>query len=280
MVKIIADTTSCLTLAAAEELGVAYLPQIIAIGEQSWHDDKEITPIEFLAKQKASSILPKTAAPPPALYNPIFAQIQAEGGSGLVIAPTAKLSGTVRSAEVALQDFPGLDVQVLDTQIVASGLATLVLKAVEMSKQGLSRAEIAQAVTQLAQSNHTFFVVDTLEYLYKGGRIGAASALFGSLLQMKPILTLQDGLITAFEKQHTQRKALSRLIDLVLSGEFGKASNVSLMHGDSLEKAKDLRAKIAAGLGTVPVEIPLYDLTAAILTHTGPGVLAVSFFDE
>lgn len=279
MVRIVGDTTSCLPLQQATSLGIDYFPQIIVIGDDSWRDDTEITPAEFLWQQKTSPVLPKTAAPPPALYTPLFKELADTGDQGLVITPSGKMSGTHRSAETALADTPGADVVLLDSQIIAGGLASLLLEANRLVKTGHSRESIISAITNLASRNRTFFVVDTLEYLFKGGRIGAASALFGSLLQIKPILTIQDGQVAPFDKQRTQKNALARLENLVLSEcPRGTQSMLSIMHGGNRKIADTLVDHLATPLGLRSAEIPVYDLTAAILTHAGPGVVVVSYF--
>jgi len=131
MVKIIADTTSCLSIQDAARLGVYYIPQIIVIGEKTYRDDTEMDAREFLRQQKSSPILPKTAAPPPALYTPIYKELTDAGHTVIVLAPSAQVSGTVRGAQVAAQDFPGKDIRVVDTQLVAGGLGAVVIKAKE-----------------------------------------------------------------------------------------------------------------------------------------------------
>lgn len=279
MVKIIGDTTSCLSLAKATELGIGYLPQIIVIGDDSWRDDTELNPPGFLKKQKSSPVVPKTSAPPPSLYDELFADLEYTGEKGLVITPSQKVSGTFRSAELAAKEHPLADVTILDSGIIAGGLGTLLLKAQQMAAEGLDRETIAQNISALSQRNRTFFVVNTLEYLYKGGRIGAAAALVGSLLQMKPILTINDGVVASYEKQHTFRRAQARLVELVLNEcRPGVDASISIMHGDNFWAAEKIQSELLEKLSLTENQIPIYDLTAAILTHTGPGVVVVSYF--
>ena len=136
MTKIIGDTTSGLPLDLAAQLGIPMIPQLVIFGEQTFRDDTELTSADFLKKLKASSILPKTAAPPPALYTPIFAEAAKTGETVIVVAPTAKMSGTVRSAETAKADFPQADIRVIDTMTVAGCLGSLVLAAQDMAQKG------------------------------------------------------------------------------------------------------------------------------------------------
>lgn len=279
MVKIVADTISCLTLEEAAERGIYYIPQIIVIGEQSYRDDTEMNSKEFLRRQKTSPVLPKTAAPPPALYQSIYKELTDQGHTVLVIAPSSQISGTVRGASVAAQDFPGKDIRVIDTRLVGGGLGAAVIKAKEWADMGLDADEIVRRVMELSARHRIYFAVDTLEFLYKGGRIGAASALVGSLLQMKPILTFRDGTVQPFERQHTRRKALARIQEIVQQEcPQGPDSLINFMHGDAEEEARLIIKNLAPLLNIPEQSVPVYDLTPAILTHSGPGVIAVSFF--
>ena len=279
MIKIIADTTSCLSVSDAARLGISYIPQIIVIGEKTYRDDTEMNAREFLRQQKSSAVLPKTAAPPPALYTPLYKEFTEAGHTVIILAPSAQVSGTVRGAQVAAQDFPGKDIRVVDTQLVAGGLGAVVIQAKKWADQGLSADEVIERVLEISSRHRVYFAVDTLEYLYKGGRIGAASALFGSLLQMKPILTFRDGHVEPYERKHTHRKAVARLLEIVLEQcPPGPNSFLNLMHGDAEDEAVAIAAELAPKLHIQTTSIPIYDLTPAILTHSGPGVLCASFF--
>ena len=134
-----------------------------------------------------------------------------KGEAGIVICPSAELSGTVRSATTALKDFPELDVRIIDSRMIGSNQAMLLKMAKEASDEGKSVDEIETMVREKMKHAKLYAVVDTLEYLYKGGRIGGASKIFGDLLQIKPILFLKDGRVEAFEKQRTKKKALARI---------------------------------------------------------------------
>lgn len=279
MVKIIADTTSCLPPVEAEKLGIYYLPQIIVFGEETFRDDSEMDPRTFLKRQKISPVLPKTAAPPPALYTPIYQELAEKGETMIVLTPAQTVSGTFRSATVAAQDFPNADIRVIDTRLIAGGLGAVVKQAVEWANAGLAPDEIISRVHAMCARHRIYFMVDTLEYLYKGGRIGAAKALFGSLLQVKPILTFRDGNIEPFESQRTHKRAMARLKEVVLADcPRDSSSFLSIMHGDAEAEAMQYASEFSAQLGIPLSDIAIYDLTPAILVHSGPGVIAVSFF--
>jgi DegV family protein with EDD domain len=279
MIKIITDTTSSLTLQQAAEAGIPYLPQIIIFGEESYRDDTELTTESFLEKLKTYPMLPKTAAPQPALYTPIFRQLLDEGHTIIVLTPSAEVSGTFRNAEVASLEFPGEPIHVIDTRSVASGLGHMALIANRWAQEGKSAEEIIAGVRDLTRRDRLYALVDTLEYLYKGGRIGGAKMLFGSLLQVKPILTFKDGRIEPADSQRTKRKALARLKELVLADcPRSPEARLTICQGGALEDAQTLASELQELLG-VP-EIPIANLPAAILTHAGPGALAVTYFTE
>ena len=136
MTIIVADTTCSLPQDVLAGRGIPLIPQVVMFGEESYHDDKELDTVAFLQKLKAAAELPKTAAPEPPLYFPIFKEAQEKGESVIVIAPSAKVSGTVRSAEVAAQEFPDLDVRVIDSQTISCNLGSMVLAADDMAKAG------------------------------------------------------------------------------------------------------------------------------------------------
>jgi DegV family protein with EDD domain len=277
MVKIVADTTCSIPVAEAGRLGIEFLPQMIIFGDESYRDDHEIDTQTFLRKLRSSTVLPKTAAPPPALYNPIFQKAIDQGETVIVLCPTSELSGTYRSATVAAQDFTGADIRVVDTRVVAGGLGSLVLNAKQWADAGVDPDTIISRVQEMTQRNRTYFMVATLEYLYKGGRIGGAQALFGSILQVKPILMLKNGRIEPEETQRTKKRAITRLEELIrMDCENNPGHELCLMHGDALEDVQALAETMKQQLGIK--EIPIYEVPPAIVVHAGPGVMAVSFF--
>ena len=279
MVRIVADTTSCLPVDLARQKGIYYVPQEIVIGEETYRDDTQMNPIEFLKRQRSSAVLPKTSAPGPAYYAPVYKEISESGDTAIVLVPSGAISGTLRGATVGAQDFPDADIRIVDTEIVAGGLGALVLEADRWAKEGLDAETIIEKAKVMAKRHRVYFVVDTLEYLYKGGKIGAASHLIGSLLQMKPILTMKEGIVASFESQRTHKRALARLKEIITAQcPPGPQSFLNIMHGDALDLANSFAAEIGAQLNIPVDQIPIYDLTPAILVHSGPGVIAVSFF--
>jgi DegV family protein with EDD domain len=277
MVKIVADTTSGLPRETLKLLGIPVIPQIVVFGEESYRDDTELDTAAFLAKLKASKELPKTAAPAPALYNPIFTEAKKRGESVIVIAPSAKVSGTVRAAEVAAQDFPGADVRVVDSLTIAGNLASLVLMADAWAKSGLDANTIMSRLNDWIPRGKIYFLVNTLEYLQKGGRIGGAKALLGELLQVKPILCLREGQVEPFEQQRTKKRAVARLVEIVEEQcPKGTEAHLCVMQADAMEEAEALAADLRSRMNLA--SIPIYELPPAIVVHGGPGVLGIGFF--
>jgi DegV family protein with EDD domain len=283
MIQIIADTLSCISPAEASALGISYLPQIVVFGEETYRDDTEMDPPAFLKRLRSSAVLPKTAAPPPALYLPIYREFAARGDTMIVVAPSQQVSGTYRSALTAAQDFrqenPEADIRVIDTQLIGGGLGAVVKQALRWAQAGKPADFLVENILDLSSREKIYFLVDTLEYLYRGGRIGAAKALFGSLLQVKPILTIHQGHTEARESQRTHKRALARLKEIVLADcPRDPEAHLSIMQGDAEELAHSVAADLSSALGIPVQDIPIYNLTPAILTHAGPGALAISYF--
>ncbi len=279
MITIIADTTCSIPQPELIKLGIPYLPQIIIFGDEQFRDDTEITTAQFLSKLRASSSLPKTAAPAPALYNPIYKKELDAGNTVIVLTPSAEISGTYRSAIVAAEEFPGADIRIIDTRTVAGGLGSLVLLAHQWAKEGMDADTLEKKIRELASRQKVYFVVDTLDYLYKGGRIGGASALVGSILQVKPILTLKNGRAEAAETQRTKKRALARIVEIVEQEcPHDPSGLLSISQGDALDDAAALALEFTRVTGIQ--DIPIYEVPPAIVVHAGPKVMEISFFTQ
>lgn len=279
MIRIIADTTSGIPPSEAAELGIGYIPQIIIIGNETYRDDTEITTEQFLERLKSSPVLPKTAAPPPALYTPLYKEYAANGDTVLVICPSKDVSGTVRSATVAAQDFPDADIRVIDTRTIGPALGTLVRLAHQWAKDGVDANTIVERICEKGASVRIYFYVDTLEYLHKGGRIGSAAALVGSIMQIKPILLFVDGVVSPFEKQRTKQRALARMSELVKQEcPPTEDSHLALLEADAMDVAQALKSDFKEALHLS--QISILNLPPAIIVHAGPGVVGVSFFTK
>ena len=277
MVKIIADTTCGLPRELLQERGIPLIPQIVIFGEDAYHDDKQLDTAEFLKRLKASPTLPKTAAPEPPLYYPFYEEARARSESVIVVAPTGKASGTVRSAQTAAQDFPDVDVRVVDTQTLSCNLGSMVLVADDMAKIGKSADEIVAKLKDRIPRGRIYFLVDTLEYLAKGGRIGGAKKLLAELLEIKPILQIKNGQVEPFEQQRTKKRALARLVEVATEQcKGGDEAHLCVLQVEAQEEAQRLADELKS-LISVP-EIPIYELPPAIVVHAGPKAMGVGFF--
>jgi DegV family protein with EDD domain len=277
MIKIITDTTSGLPKDIADRYKIPVIPQVINFGINSYYEGIDIDNPTFMKMLKASHELPKTAAPPPELFIQEISKINPVGKTIFCIHPSSEVSGTVRSAMMAAQEFSGEDIRIIDSRTIGSPLATLVQLAAEWASIGKDADFIEQHIKQMIPHNRLYFLVDTLEYLAKGGRIGGASALLGSVLKIKPILALTDGRVEPFEKERTQKHAINRLIELVKTqAPHNGNAYISVMHAAIPELAQEFadRLKIEFGLDNVPI----LDVPPAIVVHGGPGILAAAFF--
>jgi len=277
MTIIVADTTCGLPHDLLAQRNIPIIPQIVMFGEEAFHDDKDMDTAKFLQKLKASKTMPKTSAPEPPLYYPFFQQAQESGESVIVVAPTSKASGTVRSAQTAALEFPKVDIRVVDTLTISCNLASLVLVADDMAKAGESADEIVAKLNDMIPRGRLYFLVDTLEYLAKGGRIGGAKRLLAELLEIKPILQMKDGQVESFEQQRTKKRALARLVEVVVEQCPGGASaHLCALQVEAEKEAEALATELKSRVN-VP-KIPIYQLPPAIIVHAGPRAMGVGFF--
>lgn len=277
MTIIVADTTCGLPREMLTERGITLIPQVVIFGEESFHDDKDLDTASFLQKLTASKSLPKTAAPEPPLYYPVFEEAQKKGESVVVVAPTGKASGTVRSAQTAAKEFPEVDIRVVDTQTISCNLGSLVLLANDLARAGKSASQIVATLEDLIPRGRIYFLVDTLEYLAKGGRIGGAKRLVAELLEIKPILQIKDGQVEPFEQQRTKRRAIARLVEVVAENcKGGDSAHLCVIQAEAELEARAFAEELQSKVN-VP-HIPVYELPPAIVVHAGPRAMGVGFF--
>lgn len=277
MTRIIADTLCGLPLDMARTLGIPMISQVINFGEESFREGIDMDHAAFMARLRAGKELPKTSAPYPGDFLAVFEELARTGESLVCIHPSADVSGTVRSALTAKESVSGADIRIIDTRTIAGPLASIVLAADRLAKTGASADQVEALVREMMPRARIYFLVDTLEFLRRGGRIGGAAALVGSVLQIKPILTFANGKVEPFEKERTKKRALARLKELIVAeAARGDGAHLSVMHTAAPEEAETLAAELKAALGLTDVII--MDLVPAIVTHAGPGALAVGFF--
>lgn len=277
MVQIITDTTACVPPQVAQRYHIPVIPQIIHLGTQSYLEGVDIDNATFMRHLREGPEQPRTAAPPPEFFVKEFERLVPLGEPILCIHPSAEISGTVRSATLAREQFPTADIRVIDTRSVASPLGSMVALAAQWAEAGDDADSIETRVRDMALRARIYFLVATLEYLARGGRIGGAAALLGSVLQIKPILSLADGRIDKLEQERTHKRALARLKQLVVEQcPRDGTGYLTAMHSGVPEQGEALARDLQALLGVDA--LPVLDVPPAIVTHGGPGILGVGFF--
>ena len=277
-VRILTDTTAVLPAAYIEEHKLEVIPQVIIFGQETFLEDFELSYPDFLQRLRSTKDLPKTAAPPVGEAVKSLERYLSEAETVICLHPSTEVSGTVRSVQTAKEEsFPNADVRIIDSRVIGGNLAEMVKLAVDWAESGVEADEIERRILALIPRATTYFLVDTLEYLHRGGRIGGASSLLGSALQIKPILHVVDGRVDAFEKVRTRHRAMDRLIELVVEDlSSPEDAHLCVIHADAQGRAQDLIEIFRQRLGIE--DIPLYPVGAAITTHAGPGTLGVAFF--
>jgi DegV family protein with EDD domain len=272
-VRIVTDSSSDLTDEEVASHGIEVVPLSIRFGDEEFEDRTELTVAAFYEKLAASTVLPETAAPAPGKFEAAFRRQQAAGADAVVcINLSADLSATMQSAQNAAKGTEGLDVRVVDSRSITSGLGTQVLLAAEAAAGGASADEVVALVEDLARRTHVVGALDTLDNLKKGGRIGNAQALLGSLLSIKPIVDISTGSVEEAGKARTRKKALEVLRDKI--AEAGAIEHLCVTHGLAPEEDEMLdllaplypRDQIRVGL-----------IGPVIGTHGGPRVMGVTW---
>jgi DegV family protein with EDD domain len=278
LIRVVTDTTASLPPGFAAAHQVEVVPQVVLFGEASFLEGRTLSYAEFLQRLRAAPELPKTAAPETRDFVAAYERQLASAQTILSIHPSGEVSGTVRSAQTAKEThFPEADIRILDTRTVAGNLGTLVQLAVQWAEAGQDADDIIARLETLIPRGRTYFLVATLEYLRRGGRIGGAQAWLGGLLQIKPLLELRGGRVEPLERVRTHHRALERLKELVLADcPRSSEAHLCVMHADAEAEARSLAADLQSALGLSSV--PVYGVSASITTHTGPGTLGVAFF--
>jgi DegV family protein with EDD domain len=279
MIHIVTDSTASLPAELVKRNAVHVVPQVVNFSGQIFRDGVDLTIAEFYQRLSAAREVPTTSQPSAGEFAALFSRLTADGSTVLAIVVSHELSGTYLSAQGAREMLPDADIHVVDSRSVSAPLAFMVIEAARLARAGVDVESIKARIAPMTAGFHIYFLVDTLEYLRRGGRIGGAAALLGTALKMKPILVIQRGRVEPFERVRTKTKAVARLLDLVRVGldpaRDGKMY-LALVHGNVPDQAATLHAELAKEFN--PHETMLTDLTPAIATHVGPGVLAVAFY--
>ncbi|MCM3251353.1 DegV family protein [Priestia aryabhattai] len=277
-IKVVTDSTIDLTLEEAEKYGIEMIPLCINIDNETYLDRVELTPTDFIEKMKNSKELPKSSQPAIGSFVEVYKRLVSEGYDVISIHMTGGMSGTVRAAESAAQMVEG-NITVVDSMYITKALSFQVLEAVKMIEDGHTVEEIITRLEEVRQNTNLFVVVDTLENLVKGGRIGRGKGLIGSLLNIKPIASLADGVYTPVAKVRSHSQIVKFLTKQFEEHTEGKSiKGVGLVHADGFGLASKLKESIVKARGYTHFSIE--DTTPIISTHTGIGAIGFMYFAE
>ena len=274
VVRIVTDSACDLPAEQVEEAGVAVVPLSIRFGDLEFVDRTELSVADFYRRMAETDDLPETSAPAPGAFEAVFRQLHGDGADAIVcINLSLALSATGQAAQnAATAVAPDIDVRVVDSESITVGLGTIVLQAAAAAQKGATADEIVALVEDLRRRTHVFGALDTLDNLKKGGRIGNAAALVGSVLSIKPLLDLSSGAVEEAGRARTRKRALAWLRDKL--AEYEGATHVAVA-GGAAPDLDDFVAQLRPLVGDA--EIRVADIGAVIGTHGGPGVVGISF---
>ncbi len=271
-VRVVTDSTADLAKDQAQELGICVVPLTVHFGEDTYRDGVDLGSAEFFTKLATSKVMPTTAAPPSGLFEEAYRQLIRDGADGILsIQISSLLSATHNSAVIAaeaLKDQPVV-VETLDSRSVSGGMGLAAMAAARAAREGKSLAECKAIAEDMLARMNIYAVLDTLEFLQRGGRIGRARQLLGTLLNVKPMLTVRDGTVLPLENVRTRSKAHERIAQLLQ--KLGPIEVVGIAESDEEIGQQLTRAIRSVYAG--PIEY--FRLGPVVGTHTGPGTSAV-----
>ena len=272
-VALVTDSTAYLPQSLLEGSDIEVVPVQVVIGGRPYDETEPEASPQRVAEALRAWQPVTTSRPSPERFRQAFVEAAEAGASGIVCATlSSRMSGTHESALLAVKEVD-IDVRVIDSRTVAMGLGFAVLAGERAARAGASLDQVAAIVEGKAWDTTSLFYVDTLEYLRRGGRIGAARAAVGQALQVKPILQILDGEVVPLERVRTTSKALARLTELALAATLGRSVEIAVQHLDAEERAHALAVALRGYLPeTRIIECPL---GAVVGAHTGPGIVAV-----
>jgi DegV family protein with EDD domain len=276
-IQLVTDSACDLPDELIDSLGITIVPLSIRFGEEELVDRVELSTKEFWDRVETGPYMPQTAAPSPGAFQTVFEQAAADGKDAVIcIDLSSKVSGTFQSAKTAADTLSGrIRIEVVDSLTLTMGLGLVMLEAVELVESGASVDDVVAGVKDAASRAKVFGLVDSLEFLRKGGRIGSASQLFGSLLSIKPVLEVKEGVVEVNSKQRTRTKGISYLGST--AAEAGPLKRIALADGRSpdIEEIADMLRKVKS---EHPLEQSI--LGPVVGSHTGPRSMGVCFLLE
>lgn len=278
-VAIVVDSTAFIPSDLVAQYNLHVIPQVLNWEGKSYLDNIDITPDEFYTRLKTAKEMPTTSQPSAGEFHEFFSKIAETADSILAVLISEPLSGTQASARAAVDMMGDYPIEIVDSRSTVMGLGFMVLAAARAVENGADYKEAAEAARALKDKMRIIFVVDTLEFLHRGGRIGGAQRFVGSMLSIKPILHLVDGKIEPLASVRTKRKAINHMLQVVEDEMQGKSNvHVSVMNALAPIEAKNILAEMEKRLK--PVELYSTELSPVIGTHVGPGTLGVIYYAE
>jgi DegV family protein with EDD domain len=278
MIKIVTDSTAYLSEDYVQEHDIRVVPLCVHFSDRDYKEGINLGYEEFYDRLKEASELPTTSQPSAGEFHEVFQALTEAGHEIVAITISSRLSGTWNSAMGAKDMLPEAEISVVDSLSTAIGLQLIVEAAVEAVESGASRQQVLDRIEEIKDKLLVLFVVDTLEYLAKGGRIGNAKAFLGTLLKVKPILVLQDGAIEPCEQVRSKSKAKARMLEIASEHLDGQARDAKVAITQALvpEEAAALAQQLQGMLGCSRPSIR--PVGPVIGTHTGPGVIGVAVY--
>lgn len=279
-IQFVIDSASDILPEEAARMGITVLPLTVTFGETTYRDSMDLSHREFFEKLAACRDLPTTSQLPPADFADCFEQLTAAGQDVVVITVSSRLSGTYQSATIAAADYPGR-VFVVDSLSAAIGQRVLLLRGLELAEEGLSAGQIAERLDEEKARIRVMAVIDTLEYLKKGGRISAATALAGTVLSMKPAIEICEGTVSMAGKARGSRQG--NLLLRQLMDKYGGANldePYALVYSGLNDSHLQKFIAEQSDLWPEQENLPIHSLGCVIGTHVGPGAYGIAFFEK
>lgn len=280
-VRFIVDSASDILPSEAKELGMIHLPLRVLFGETEYSDAVNLSHEEFYEKLVESDVLPSTSQVPPSDFANAYEEVVAAGDTAVVITISSKLSGTYQSAKLAAQDYED-KVFVVDSENATVGERILALRGMELAKEGKSASEIAKVLDEEKKKIRLLALLDTLEYLKKGGRISSVVAFAGGVLGIKPVISVVDGVVELVGKARGSKQGNNLLRELISKGrgiDFDRPFSLAYSGITDVLLLKYVKDSSELWEGKVD-ELPVHTVGCTIGTHVGPGAIAVAFFEK
>ncbi|GGJ13773.1 hypothetical protein GCM10010885_23910 [Alicyclobacillus cellulosilyticus] len=275
-IAFVTDSTAYLTPQQVEAYGIHVVPLTVILDGRAYREGVDIDNATFYRLMAESKSFPTTSQASVGEFVALFERLLSHHDAVMCLLLSSQFSGTFQTAQTAAQMVGG-NIYVVDSRISSYGIAGPLIDGVVMARHGASPEDILAVWEQELAEMNAYFVIDTLEYLHRGGRIGGAAAVLGSLLQIKPILTVRDGRIELYEKVRTRKRAMEfMLAKFAEAAASGRALQVGVVHSQREEEAAKLRSELEAAYPHIRTDIS--ELGPVIGAHTGPGVLALVYY--